>query len=795
MATLDLTSSIQSRYGTSWGWNGWTTYNVNNNDYARFYLGQSSSLGNTRFQLKVTIPADTVISSTQKLVVAWKADSEITPKYIRGFLSTIDFGANTDLWYASDILEVSNLYLDDSKGSRFTSYYASPPWGYFVFDNVNIAAGTTYYISVASYGSDIGENTNSIGSNSGSGVWCRSRNMSGYVSATLHYTSTYNIDVNMYRADEDKWYYSGDGINKFHADIGGKRVATNASDLGYAAAPGTSYSITPVTATGYTYTGIQGGSAVSGTYPSNDFSVNLRFARNRVSRLYHPNQGLVTNTSYTQNQYGWIMKDGTYEFDKLYYGESYDCYNASTFGLIRPGYSFAGWLLDSNGGGAPSTGVYKIFDETTAYASTEFHKIYDANTTTATVGAGNFISYLSAQWTPNNYTINFDSSGGSAVSSQTVAYGNGNYTSLPTPTSTGKKFAGWYADIGTDGPINLGCDYKYPSSSGVGLTFEAYKDDWSTVGTETLISCTNGGGWNLWFNNGVLISEVYDTGLGGYQTLTICNASDLTPGWHKFTMSIHTVDGIFIDVDGVHTFRGPLSSSLGYFEKNCLWLGGEASNETTYHDGLQFSGLIKNFVIRNQYTNLTHSAGFAIPAQNITLYADWEPCDYMYVKVNNTWKLGRVIYKENGEWLLPSGVESPDIRCTVTQPPGASYGFAKNSKGYWESQNKGIANSAAVGVVNFTLTKTTTVIVECINSGEANFDFGIISNLGTSLGTTYTVDTTNVKHSFKGSSSTSIQTVSFGALAAGTYGFYIKFRKDSSINSGNDSLQFTLVKG
>lgn len=789
MATLDLTSSIQSRYGTSWGWNGWTTYNVNNNDYARFYLGQSSSLGNTRFQLKVTIPADTVISSTQKLVVAWKADSEITPKYIRGFLSTIDFGANTDLWYASDILEVSNLYLDDSKGSRFTSYYASPPWGYFVFDNVNIAAGTTYYISVASYGSDIGENTNSIGSNSGSGVWCRSRNMSGYVSATLHYTSTYNIDVNMYRADEDKWYYSGDGINKFHADIGGKRVATNASDLGYAAAPGTSYSITPVTATGYTYTGIQGGSAVSGTYPSNDFSVNLRFARNRVSRLYHPNQGLVTNTSYTQNQYGWIMKDGTYEFDKLYYGESYDCYNASTFGLIRPGYSFAGWLLDSNGGGAPSTGVYKIFDETTAYASTEFHKIYDANTTTATVGAGNFISYLSAQWTPNNYTINFDSSGGNAVSSRTVAYSNGSYT-LPTPTSTGRRFKRWYADIGTDGPINLGRDYMY--TDGIDIYVEAYMADWTQFGDMRLISCTEGGGWNIEPNGGYVQFSMYDAGVGYKTVKSTTKWADLTPGWHLFRMIFSSgyMAG-YID----HAYQGQVAlTAIGYNATNSIFIGGEATSSNTESSGGQFTGYIGNVSITNTGTN-PPTNNFPIPIQNITLYAEWEPCDFMYVKVNGTWKLGRVIYKENGEWLLPSGVEGPNIPFTITQPPSASYGFAKNSKGYWESQNKGVANSAAVGVVNFTLTKTTTVIVECINSGEANFDFGIISNLGTSLGTTYTVDTTNVKHSFKGSSSTSIQTVSFGALAAGTYGFYIKFRKDSSINSGNDSLQFTLVKG
>ena len=121
MAVLDLTSSIKTRYGSYSSWNGWTTYNVNNNDYARFYLGTSNSTS-YRFQMQVTIPSGTNVGITNKLVVAWKADSAITPKYIRGFLSTTAFGPNTDNWTASEIIGVSNLWLDDSKGSQFTSY-------------------------------------------------------------------------------------------------------------------------------------------------------------------------------------------------------------------------------------------------------------------------------------------------------------------------------------------------------------------------------------------------------------------------------------------------------------------------------------------------------------------------------------------------------------------------------------------------------------------------------------------------------------------------------------------------
>ena len=55
---------------------------------------------------------------------------------------------------------------------------------------------------------------------------------------------------------------------------------------------------------------------------------------------------------------------------------------------------------------------------------------------------------LTAQWTTNQYTITFDSAGGSAVTSITQAYGTA--VSAPTaPTRDGYTFGGWYTDNGT----------------------------------------------------------------------------------------------------------------------------------------------------------------------------------------------------------------------------------------------------------------------------------------------------------------------------------------------------------
>lgn len=48
-----------------------------------------------------------------------------------------------------------------------------------------------------------------------------------------------------------------------------------------------------------------------------------------------------------------------------------------------------------------------------------------------------------AQWKANTYTVNFDSKGGSSVSSKTVTY-DAAYGSMATPAKTGYTFAGWY---------------------------------------------------------------------------------------------------------------------------------------------------------------------------------------------------------------------------------------------------------------------------------------------------------------------------------------------------------------
>lgn len=142
----------------------------------------------------------------------------------------------------------------------------------------------------------------------------------------------------------------------------------------------------------------------------------------------------------------------------------------------------------------------------------------------------------------------------------------------------------------------------------------------------------------------------------------------------------------------------------------------------------------------------------------------------------------------NGE-LIDTIVSA--ARWWVEQVDNADYGFELNSSGYYESQNKGIANSYAIARIMIHAAEESTVTVKCINYAESSNDYGILSTLDNELTLSATADSENVAKSFKGSSSSSVQSVSY-TIPQGTHCIYVKFIKDSSTNSNNDSLRVTV---
>lgn len=137
-----------------------------------------------------------------------------------------------------------------------------------------------------------------------------------------------------------------------------------------------------------------------------------------------------------------------------------------------------------------------------------------------------------------------------------------------------------------------------------------------------------------------------------------------------------------------------------------------------------------------------------------------------------------------GSWSkTPSFFPHDDTEIPIT--PSDMYDFTLTSDGYYTSQNAGVANSYAYGGFQFTFTKPTQVTFRCISYGESNYDYGIMSNLDTSLSSDNTADSTGVYHSFKGESSATPQTFSM-TIPAGNHYVSFKYIKDSSNNTNGD---------
>ena len=134
------------------------------------------------------------------------------------------------------------------------------------------------------------------------------------------------------------------------------------------------------------------------------------------------------------------------------------------------------------------------------------------------------------------------------------------------------------------------------------------------------------------------------------------------------------------------------------------------------------------------------------------------------------------------------------IRYRVEQISEATYGFTLNSNEYYESTNKKVSGSYSLCKLVFNTTETNNILeLECINSGERGYDFGILSKIDTPLSLSSSSDSTNVYKSFKDQSSTTPIVITYPEAAVGEHFIYIKYKKDGSGDNGNDSLQFKVI--
>lgn len=133
------------------------------------------------------------------------------------------------------------------------------------------------------------------------------------------------------------------------------------------------------------------------------------------------------------------------------------------------------------------------------------------------------------------------------------------------------------------------------------------------------------------------------------------------------------------------------------------------------------------------------------------------------------------------------GYPDPDGNIPVGDASIADYEFTKTSDGYYTSQNAGVHKSFSYGGLKFNFTKSTTITIRCISYGEAEYDYGIVSNLDTMLEWDNKADATGVKKAFSGENESSSSYVDLTmTVPPGSHFITFKYIKDSSGHKNGD---------
>lgn len=133
------------------------------------------------------------------------------------------------------------------------------------------------------------------------------------------------------------------------------------------------------------------------------------------------------------------------------------------------------------------------------------------------------------------------------------------------------------------------------------------------------------------------------------------------------------------------------------------------------------------------------------------------------------------------------GYPDPDGNVPVGDASIADYEFTKTSDGYYTSQNAGVHKSFSYGGLKFNFTKSTAITIRCISYGEAELDYGIVSNLDTMLEWDNKADATGVKKAFSGVNESSSSYVDLTmTVPPGSHFITFKYIKDSSVHKNGD---------
>ena len=162
------------------------------------------------------------------------------------------------------------------------------------------------------------------------------------------------------------------------------------------------------------------------------YGFHAQWTPNTLQFKYHANGGAVgeNERGFTLANNGIIQCNGAEYITSWKYSEEHagGLANNTTLALTRPGYSFLGWSLSSDG----STTVFDQNEDLSA------EMLYPA-----LVNGDASVTFY-AIWTPNTYTFHYYAGGGSGTMADTRVVFNSEYAlRKSTFTNTGHSFRGW----------------------------------------------------------------------------------------------------------------------------------------------------------------------------------------------------------------------------------------------------------------------------------------------------------------------------------------------------------------
>jgi len=361
-------------------------------------------------------------------------------------------------------------------------------------------------------------------------------------------------------------------------------IATYGSDMPTATAP---------TRTGYTFTGYWDATSGGTQYYTESMASARSWNKAENTTLYAR----------------WTVNTYTITFDKQSGTGGTDSVTA-TYGAAMPtatkptrtGYTFDGYWDATSGGGT------QYYTESMASA-----RSWDkaANTT------------LYAGWTANQYTVTFDSNGGSSVDQQTINYGE-KATRPVIPTKTGYIFSGWYKESTLTNLWDFGSDSVTTDTIlYAGWVFDSNPALWAksvTAGTSysefnSVAVDSSGNVYAAGYQNengsftygpGVSVAGTYSGGDYGYNVVLVKYDSSGTALWAKSVTAGNNYSQFYsvaVDSSG-NVYAAGYQNGTGSF---------------TYGEGVSVAGTYSGgYYSRNVVLVKYNSTGTALWAKSVT---------------------------------------------------------------------------------------------------------------------------------------------------------------------------------